>query len=119
MRLDILAVSDHSEDRHAGRHRLGQHQPERLVTRKKSVRVDRAINRPDIVERTEKMNPIRDLQMRRVELYTVAIGRPADADVRDELASVCEKLGRSEEAARWRRNAAQTRLAVESQEARP
>jgi tetratricopeptide (TPR) repeat protein len=68
---------------------------------------------------SEMMLQIRDLQMRRVELYTVAIGRPADADVRDELASVCEKLGRSEEAARWRRNAAQTRLAVEAQEARP
>jgi tetratricopeptide (TPR) repeat protein len=68
---------------------------------------------------SQRMQEIRDLQLRREQLYTRAIGQPADAGVRDELASVCEQLGRNDEAARWRRNAAQTRMAVRAQHGSP
>ncbi|MBI3862206.1 MAG: tetratricopeptide repeat protein [Planctomycetia bacterium] len=63
---------------------------------------------------SERMLEIRSLQMRREELHARALRQPSDAEVRDELAAVCEQLGRNDEAVRWRRNAEQTRKAVQA-----
>jgi tetratricopeptide (TPR) repeat protein len=63
---------------------------------------------------SERMLELRTLQLRRDELYTKALRQPSDASVRDELAAVCEQLGRNAEAVRWRRNAEQTRKAVQA-----
>jgi Flp pilus assembly protein TadD len=63
---------------------------------------------------SERMRELRGLQMRRDELFNRALRQPSDAGVRDELAAVCEQLGRNAEAVRWRRNAEQTRKAVQA-----
>jgi tetratricopeptide (TPR) repeat protein len=61
---------------------------------------------------SERMLEIRKLQKRLEELHKQAFRQPADADVREELAAVCEQLGQTADAVRWRRNAAQTRLVL-------
>src|SRR5262245_4451122 len=68
---------------------------------------------------SQRVQEIHDLQRQHAKLHAQAIGRPADAGVREELATVCEKLGLNDQAARWRRNATQTRIAAQGQREPP
>ncbi|MSR60158.1 MAG: tetratricopeptide repeat protein [Planctomycetaceae bacterium] len=58
---------------------------------------------------SERMLESKKLHQRHDELYSQVIDRPSDADVRLDLARVCEQLGRTDEAAHWRQAAEQTR----------
>jgi tetratricopeptide (TPR) repeat protein len=68
---------------------------------------------------SERMLKSKALHQQHDALYTQAIARQADADVRLELAGVCEQLGKSDDAARWRRVAAQIRYASETVRRKP
>jgi tetratricopeptide (TPR) repeat protein len=57
----------------------------------------------------EQMNASKALHERLGTLYEQAMGRPHDAQIREELAALCETLGKSALAQTWRRAAAECR----------
>jgi tetratricopeptide (TPR) repeat protein len=61
------------------------------------------------VAELDRMNESKALAEKIGPLYDQAIFRPQDAEIRDKLADLCDKLGRPELARVWRRAASQLR----------
>jgi tetratricopeptide (TPR) repeat protein len=57
----------------------------------------------------ERMNESKDLTEKLGPMFEQAIRRPNDAEIRDELAVLCDRLGKRDLARVWRRAAAQLR----------
>lgn len=108
---ELLESEQKLDEAHAVLHKLVQDSPYDITAR---YRFALLLQRQRRTEEAEKelatWTMLQKSMTRLVELNQAAVTRPRDAAVRDELAEVCESLGKTELAAMWRKAAMACRV---------